>query len=136
MKIFLALIFPILTLSFVHLSFASLASGATTVEEAKQTKIEVQKDLEQGFEKLKIQVKELQESAKGTTGAVKKDLEQQIANLQKDQMELQVKLRKLKNSSGEAWKDLKSGTSEAYEKFKTSVLKAKERFQEKVEEQK
>lgn len=125
-------IYFILTFSICGFAFAE----SSTMESAKKTKSEVQRDLEQGFEKLKVEVQELQESAKNASGSVKKDLNEQIANLKKDQKELQLQLEKLKGSSGAAWQDMKSGAADAYEKFKISVQRAKSRFDEKIEEKK
>jgi uncharacterized protein HemX len=107
-----------------------ISFGSTHAEDIKETKAKVQQDFEQGFESLKVQVRDLQEKAKTASGSAKKDMENQVESLKKDQDDLQAKIQKLKKSSGNAWTDLKDGASSAYENFKKSVRQAQDRFKE------
>lgn len=119
----------LILLSF-HWGFAHSTTTAVENEETASPNAQerIQKDLEAGFESLKIQVKNLQEKVKTSSGKAKKEMEGQLARLEKEQQEVQVKMEKMKTSSGKAWEDMKAGANEAYERFRKSVVQAKERF--------
>ena len=107
-----------------------ISFGAAHAAEVKETKEKIQKDLQQGYESLKTQIRDLQQKAKTTSGSAKKDMDGQIDNLKKDQAELHNKIEKMKTSSGRAWDDLKAGANSAFENLKKSVHQAQDRCKE------
>lgn len=107
-----------------------ISFGVTHAEDVKETKEKVQKELQQGYDNLKVQIRELQDKAKTASGSAKKDMDDQVQNLKKDQAELKTKIEKMKTTSGQAWNDLKAGANSAFENLKKSVQQAKDRFKE------
>jgi hypothetical protein len=88
-------------------------NSTNAVESARQQKQiyeakvdEALRDLDQEIEALKIKVRVQNRSDRP-------QIDQQIAELERKRAELRARLTRLKESSGEAWKDMKSGIDAA-----------------------
>ena len=104
----------------------ALDSAAEYTTEQKE---DFQKKMEANLESLKSKITELKNKAAAAQGHVQKKSEKNIAQLEKKQKELQIKLEKLKNSSGRAWSKMKVGLSAAWDKTKTTFTEVQKELQ-------
>lgn len=102
--------------------------GRTYAEVGTQTKEAIEKDLEQGIQKLRIQLKDLQAKADKATGSAKKDINEKIDELKSEENKLHTQVEHVKGASGKAWEDIKKGAQSALESLSKSLKDAKERF--------
>jgi len=83
---------------------------------------------EANLKELKAQIDVLEARADKVKAELKLDFKQQIKSLRQKRDSIANKLDQLKQSSGEAWKDLKNGLESATEELKGALGKAMDKF--------
>ncbi len=80
------------------------------------------------LKELKAQIDVMEARADQVKAESKLELKQQIQSLRQKQDSIANKLDQLKQSGGEAWKDLKTGLESATEELKGALGKAMDQF--------
>ena len=80
------------------------------------------------LKELKAQIGVLEAKAEQVKAESKLELKEQIQNLRRKRDSLDTNLDQLKQSSGDAWKDLKAGLESAREELKGALGKAMDQF--------
>lgn len=110
--------------------YAGYSFAEGTAEKVSETKEAIQKDLEQGIDRLRVQLKDLQAKAEKSTGKAKSEINEKISELKEEESKMQKQVQHVKSASGKAWDDIKKGAKAALENLKKSMNDAKERFKE------
>lgn len=73
-------------------------------------------------------IKKFETKAKNSASNVRSQIESKISEMRIKKTKFEKQFNELKNSGGDAWKEIKSGIEKAENNMKDSVINAKEKF--------
>ena len=100
----------------------------TTAEFSQQTKDDFQKRLEARLEKLDGEIAALREKGRDLKDEAKADWDRKLADLEAKRDAARAKLAEVKQSSGEAWKDVQRGAQSAWDDVEQAFQDASREF--------
>ena len=107
---------------------SAVKAGATAVEFAQQTREEFLTKLEARIGELDAEVVKLREKGHELKDEAKEKWNQKLADFEAKQDAAQAKLMEVKESSGEAWKDLQQGARAAWDDMDRAFHEASQEF--------
>jgi TolA-binding protein len=88
-------------------------NSTNAIESARQEKQAYEAKIDQALRDLDQEIEALKIKVRVQNRADRPQIDQQIDQLERKRAELRARLMKLKESSGEAWKDMKGGSDRA-----------------------
>ncbi|GBD97828.1 MAG TPA: coiled coil domain-containing protein [Nitrospirae bacterium] len=84
--------------------------------------------LEAKLREWSVDIDKLKEKAGNSEAKIREEFHKRIEDLQIKREDIKKRLRKLKEASGETWKDLRSGTEDLWQDMKAAIEKVKSKF--------
>jgi molecular chaperone GrpE (heat shock protein) len=103
-------------------------AAETAAEYSRQTKEEFEKKLETRLKELDAEIAKLREKGRSLKDKAKADWEQKMTELATKRDAASAKLAEVRDTSGEAWKDVRKGAQSAYDDLDKAFRDASREF--------
>ena len=103
-------------------------AAETAAEYSRQTKDEFQKKLETRLKELDAEIAKLREKGRDLKDQAKADWDRKMADLETKRDAARGKLAEVRDSSGEAWKDVQKGAQSAWDELDKAFHEASREF--------